>query len=67
MVLNSEIDSKQRDIEGFESEIRNLDGNIGILNSQMVTLQEQLRDRQQKSFGAKSHVRIIHSSLLLCK
>lgn len=48
MVINSEIDAKQRDIEGYESDIRNLDGNIGILNSQMSTLQEQLRDRQQK-------------------
>ena len=48
MVLNGEIDAKQKDIEGFEMEIQNLDGNIGILKSQMGTLQSQLKDRQEK-------------------
>ncbi len=48
MVLNGEIDAKQKDIEGFEMEIKNLDGNIGILKSQMNTLQGQLQDRQNK-------------------
>jgi chromosome segregation ATPase len=48
MILNGEIDAKQKDIEGFEMEIKNLDGNIGILKSQMNTLQGQLKDRQEK-------------------
>lgn len=48
MILNGEIDAKQKDIEGFEMEIKNLDGNIGILKSQMTTLQGQLKDRQEK-------------------
>lgn len=61
MVLNSEIDAKQRDIEGYENEIRNLDGNIGILNSQMVTLQEQLRDRQQKYVSTVRYMQSHHS------
>ena len=48
MVLNGEIDAKQKDIEGYETEIHNLDGNIGILKSQMNTLQGQLKERQEK-------------------
>ena len=48
MVLNSEIEAKQKDIDGYENDIRTLDGNIGILNSQMATLKGQLKDRQDK-------------------
>ena len=48
LVINGEIESKQKDIEGFENDIQKLDGNIEILKSQMATLQEQLKDRQEK-------------------
>ena len=48
LVINGEIDAKQKDIDGFEMEIHKLDGNIGMLQSQMSTLQSQLKERQEK-------------------
>ena len=48
MVINSEIDDKQKAIEGFETEIKGLDNDIGILRSQVSTLQRQLDERKEK-------------------
>jgi len=48
MVINGEIDQRQHNIEGIQKDIHHIEGNIGILNSQLKTLQQQLRDRQQK-------------------
>lgn len=48
MAINGEIDQRQHNIEGIQKDIHHIEGNIGILNSQLKTLEQQLRDRQQK-------------------
>lgn len=48
MVLNGEIDQRQKNIEGIQQDIHHIDGNIGILNAQLNTLQQQLKERQAR-------------------
>lgn len=48
MVLNGEIDQRQKHIEGIQTDIHRIDGNLTILNSQLKTLNQQLKDRQAK-------------------
>ena len=48
MALNGEIDQSQKKIEGIEKDIHHIDGNIGILQAQLKTLQQQLQDRKNK-------------------
>ena len=48
MVLNSEIDEKQKDIDTYENDIKHLDGNISLLQAQVKSLSQQLEERKQK-------------------
>lgn len=48
MIINSEINAHQKAIEGYENDIRRLDGNIGMLKTQRATLEQQLIDKKQK-------------------
>lgn len=48
LVINSEIDKHKKNIEGIQRDINHIDGNIGLLNAQMATLQQQLQERKQK-------------------
>lgn len=48
MVLNGEIDSRQKTIEGIQTDIAHIQGNIGILTAQLNTLQAQLKERQAR-------------------
>ena len=48
MVINSEIDERQKSIDGIQKDIHQIDGNIGILKSQLQTLEQQLIDRKTK-------------------
>ncbi len=48
MILNGEIDQRQKNIEGIQKDIHHIDGNIGILQAQLKTLQQQLQDRKNK-------------------
>ena len=48
MILNGEIDQSQKKIEGIQKDIHHIDGNIGILQAQLKTLQQQLQDRKNK-------------------
>lgn len=48
MVINGEIEEKQKSIEGIQQEIHHIEGNIGILKSQLQTLEQQLQDRRAK-------------------
>ena len=48
MTLNGEIDQSQKKIEGIEKDIHHINGNIGILQAQLKTLQQQLQDRKNK-------------------
>lgn len=48
LLINGEIDNNQKNIAGIEKDINHINGNIGILKSQLKTLNQQLRDRQAK-------------------
>ena len=48
LVINGEIDENQHHIEGIQKDINHIEGNIGLLKSQLKTLNEQLKDRQAK-------------------
>ena len=48
MALNGEIDLRQKKIDGIQKDIHHIDGNIGILQAQLKTLQQQLQDRKNK-------------------
>lgn len=46
LVINSQIDEHKKSIDGIEKDIHHIDGNIGILNTQLKTLQQQLDERK---------------------
>lgn len=48
MLINGEIDEHQKSIEGIQRDITHIEGNISILHSQLQTLEEQLKERQNK-------------------
>jgi peptidoglycan hydrolase CwlO-like protein len=48
LVINGEIDQRQKNIEGIQRDIKHIEGNIGMLHSQLETLEKQLKDRQNK-------------------
>lgn len=48
MVINSEIGERQKNIDDIQKDIKHIEGNIGILNSQLETLEQQLADRKAK-------------------
>ena len=48
MMINSEIDQRQKSIEGIQKDITHIDGNIGMLKNQLATLEQQLQDRKAK-------------------
>ena len=41
-------DQRQKKIDGIQKDIHHIDGNIGILQAQLKTLQQQLQDRKNK-------------------
>ncbi len=48
MTINSEIDLKQRSIDTIQKDIHHIEGNIGLLKSQLKTLEDQLQERKIK-------------------
>ena len=48
LVINSEIDERQRSIDNIQKDITQIDGNIDLLKTQLATLEAQLEERQQK-------------------
>lgn len=48
MTLSTEIDQHRKSIDGIQSEITHIDGNISMLQSQLNTLGQQLEDRKAK-------------------
>ena len=46
LVLNSQIDEKKKNIDGIQQDISNIEGNIGILNVQLSTLEKELNERK---------------------
>ena len=48
LVINSEIEDRQKTINNIEQDITHINGNIDMLTSQLNTLKEQLHERQAK-------------------
>ena len=48
LVINSEIDERQKNIDNIQKDITHIEGNIDLLKAQLVTLESQLKERQQK-------------------
>ena len=61
MVINSEIDRHQKNIDGIQKDIHHIDGNIGMLNAQLSTLQQQLKDRKAKYVKSMRYMTRQHS------
>ena len=61
MAINGEIDQRQKNIEGIQKDILHIDGNIGILNAQLKTLEQQLQDRKNKYIRSMRYMSRHHS------
>lgn len=48
MIINGEIDNKQRSIDSIQDDITQINDNIGELNDQIADLQTQLGERKEK-------------------
>lgn len=48
LTINSAIDDRQKAIEGIQNDIHHIEGNIGILQTQLKMLEEQLQERKAK-------------------
>ena len=60
LVLNTQIDERQKNIEGIQKDIHGIDNNIGILTVQLQNLQTQLDQHKEKyikslQYSAKHH------------
>ena len=60
LVLNTQIDERQKNIEGIQKDIHGIDNNIGILTVQLQNLQSQLNQHKEKyikslQYSAKHH------------
>ena len=60
LVLNTQIDERQKNIEGIQKDIHGIDNNIGILTVQLQNLQSQLNQHKEKyikslRYSAKHH------------
>ena len=56
LLINGEIDENQQHIEGIQKDIHHIEGNIGILKTQLSTLTEQLKDRQAKYIRSMRYI-----------
>lgn len=61
MVLNGEIDQRQKKIDDIQKDIHYINGNIDILNAQLKTLQQQLDDRKEKYIRSMRYMSRHHS------
>lgn len=61
MLINSEIDKHQQNIDGIQKDINHIDGNIGILNAQLATLQQQLAERKANYIKSMRYLTRNHS------
>ena len=60
LVLNTQIDERQKNIEGIQKDIHGIDNNIGLLTVQPQNLQSQLDQHKEKyikslQYSAKHH------------
>ena len=61
LVINSEIDKHQKNIDGIQQDIHHIDGNIGLLNAQLSTLQKQLQERKAKYVKSMRYINRQHT------
>ena len=48
ITINSEIGQRQKSIDDIQNDISHIDGNIELLQNQLLTLEQQLQDRKAK-------------------
>lgn len=48
MVINSEIETRQKSIDDLQHDLDKINGNLGLLHAQLNTLEAQLNDRKLK-------------------
>lgn len=61
MAINGEIDQRQKNIDGIQKDIHYIDGNIGMLNAQLKTLEQQLQERKNKYIRSMRYMSRHHS------
>lgn len=61
MLLNTEIGDRQKKIDNIQSDITHIEGNIGILNAQLKTLEQQLADRKAKYVKSMRYITRRHT------
>ena len=61
MTINSEIDQRKRSIDTIQKDIHHIEGNIGLLKSQLKTLEEQLQERKVKFVKSMRYMARHHS------
>ena len=61
LILNSEIDRHKQNIDGIQRDITHLDGNIGLLNAQLATLKQQLKERKAKYVKSMRYISRQHT------
>ncbi len=61
MVINGEIDQRQKNIDGIQKDIHYIDGNIGMLNAQLKMLEQQLQERKNKYIRSMRYMSRHHS------
>ncbi len=61
MVLNTQISDRKKSIETIEGDINHINNNIGLLQSQLETLQGQLDERKQKYSRSLQYLTRHHS------
>ncbi|MBR4600925.1 MAG: peptidoglycan DD-metalloendopeptidase family protein, partial [Prevotella sp.] len=54
--LNTEIETRKRNIENIEGEITTINGSMDLLRSQLKTLEEQLQERKDKYIKSMKYV-----------
>ena len=61
MVLNTEIGERQKKIDNIQSDISHIDNNIGILNAQLKTLEQQLNERKARYIKSMRYITRQHT------
>lgn len=61
MVLNTEIGERQKKIDNIQSDISHIDNNIGILNAQLKTLEQQLNERKARYVKSMRYITRQHT------
>lgn len=61
MILNTQIKDRQKVIENIEHDIHHLDNNIGLMQTQLETLQKQLEERKMKYIKSMRYFTRHHS------